>query len=146
MTSKTTAPPRRRTTLLVPGLALAAVVAAGIFFVNRDRAAEPAVLRAGSAAHQVEVHLAEPRTGQLDLELTVAATGGDTAGITGVSVEAAMPSMGHATSELPGTAVGSGRYRFHGELFPMTGQWDLTVHVASVGGPDQITLPVTVTR
>jgi hypothetical protein len=57
-----------------------------------------------------------------------------------------MPSMGHATSELAGTTVGSGRYRFQGELFPMTGRWDLTVTVTSTGGPDQITLPVTVTR
>lgn len=129
--------------LLVPGLALAAVVAAGLFFVNqRDKDADAdAGLKAGSAAHQVEVHLPEPRTGELDFEVSVTP-----AGATAVSVEAAMPSMGHATSELAGKTVGAGRYRFHGELFPMTGRWDLTVNVTSADGPDQITLPVTVTR
>ncbi|TWD83965.1 YtkA-like protein [Kribbella amoyensis] len=142
---RTTLPVRRRSAALLAVAALA--VAVGLFAViHRLGTDEPAGIRATSAQYQVELQLGEDRTGVIDADLLIHDAEGEPVDPQTVTVESAMPSMGHATAEVTATRADAGRYRLHGELFPMTGAWELTIRITGTAGPDEITLPVTVTR
>ncbi|GAA0599286.1 hypothetical protein HPO96_21780 [Kribbella sandramycini] len=132
---------RRRTlAIALTGVVLAAVVAiAYAVGGGEDRVA----LKAASDRYQIELYLGEQRTGPIDAELVVRDTGGRPAELSGITLAGVMPSMGHAMSELTATATAPGRYAVRGELFTMTGQWEVVVRL---GGSHEITVPVTVTR
>lgn len=134
---------RRRTALLLTAVLTGLVLIAGLVIVGRSGTEHWTVLKAGSERYRVELSLGERRTGVIDAELVVRDAGGRPAELTGVTLAGVMPSMGHAMSELTTTAAGPGRYRARGELFTMTGQWEVVIRLA---GSDEITVPVTVTR
>jgi hypothetical protein len=116
---------RRRWYVVLPVLLIAAVVG---WLVHGDPAPGPVELRGRGAHHAVVVRL-EPRPGPLDVRVEL-----DPASPAEVSVFALMPHMGHTTPELPARPDGPGRYVARGELFTMTGPWEIGIRVH--GGSD----------
>lgn len=137
--------PHPRTAILAT--VLAALVAAAVLAVAHEVGTEDRIaITAGTDRHRVELSLDERRTGVIDAELAVHDTGGRPAELTSVTLSAVMPAMGHAMSELTATAAGPGRYKARGELFTMTGSWEVVIRLTGPDAPDELTVPVTVTR
>lgn len=120
------------------------VVLFALFVAHRtEQAPDRAVLRGTSERHVVQVTLEPPRTGPVRATVDLTDRAGQPATANEVTLEAAMPRMGHLNSELPASQEKPGRFRAEGELFPMVGVWELTVRLDDT---DQITVNVTVTR
>ncbi|MEV0827236.1 hypothetical protein [Nonomuraea rubra] len=120
---------RRRLYVVLPVL----VILAGIAWLLRgDPAPGPAELRGRGSHHTVVVRL-EPRPGPLEARVEL-----HPASPAEVSIFAVMPHMGHTTPELPAGPDGPGRYVARGELFTMTGAWEIGVRVRGTSGTEVI--------
>ncbi|WP_433260585.1 hypothetical protein ACQPZF_24515 [Actinosynnema sp. CS-041913] len=71
----------------------------------------------------VTVQLDKAGTGSVTARVEVSAQA--------VSLFATMPAMGHLTPEIIATPEEPGSFRASGELFPMTGRWELSVRADS---------------
>ncbi|MFB4262658.1 hypothetical protein [Nonomuraea sp. GTA35] len=122
---------RSRAYLALPVL----LIAAGILWLVRGGDGGPgAVELAGRGAHYA-VHLAlEPGTGPRDVRIRVEPRPAE------VSVFAVMPHMGHTTPELAAPPDGTGRFVARGELFTMSGAWELGIRVRGSRGTEVITI------
>jgi YtkA-like len=115
-----------------------------LFVVHRTtRAPDQSVLRGTSERHVVQVTIEPPRTGRVRATVDVTDRDGRPVTPGEVALEAAMPRMGHLSSELPTTQEKPGRFRAEGELFPMVGVWELTVRI---DGSELVTVSITITR
>ena len=61
-----------------------------------------------------------------------------------VSVETVMPRMGHAMPQLVAQSNGPGKYRVQGQLFLMSGLWDVMVKLTDSTGTESATVEVAV--
>ncbi|MFB4278284.1 MULTISPECIES: hypothetical protein [unclassified Nonomuraea] len=122
---------RRRAYLVLPVL----LVAAGILWIARGGAAPGPVQLTGRGGHYTVVVALEPVTGPVEVGIEI-----DPASPAQVSVFAVMPHMGHTTPELAARDDGTGRYVARGELFTMTGAWQLGIRVRGGPGTEVITV------
>ncbi|MCF6472771.1 hypothetical protein FAF44_30890 [Nonomuraea sp. MG754425] len=116
------------------------IVAGLVWLLRGAPAPEPAELHGRGTRHAVVVRL-EPRPGSLEARVEL-----HPASPAEVSVFAVMPHMGHTTPEIPARPDGPGRYVAHGELFTMTGTWELGVRVHGASGTEVIKIPTLVTE
>lgn len=121
--------------VLVALIALTALLVAS----RTSHTPDKATLTGRSEHYAVRVTVDPVRTGRV--RTTVEVQGADE-----VTLEAAMPRMGHLNSELATTRSSPGRFVATGELFPMIGVWELTVRVDGPAGMELVTVVVTVKR
>ncbi|WP_049558851.1 hypothetical protein [Nonomuraea sp. SBT364] len=120
----------RRRWYIVPPVLL--IVAGIVWLVRGGPAPAPAELRGRGPHHAVVVRL-EPRTGPLEARVELRP-----ASPAKVSIFAVMPHMGHTTPEIPARPDGPGRYVAGGELFTMTGPWEIGIRVQGASGTEVI--------
>ncbi|CAM3314952.1 FixH family protein [Kibdelosporangium persicum] len=94
-----------------------AVVAAVVVLVTALTGAEPVRLSREGITVQVD----RPGTGTVTAQVEVPPE------VKAVAMHATMPQMGHLTPEVVATREKPGVFRATGELFAMTGRWELTV-------------------
>jgi hypothetical protein len=136
---------RTRHWLAVLIVALAAASAGLLVF----RAAAPGrgggvTLGAAGGRYSVTVVLDRAAPGQVSVQVTVLTAQRTPADVEAVTVSAAMPGMGHATSPLAARRGADGRYLARGELFAMAGVWQLGIDVRGASGAEFITVDVAV--
>jgi hypothetical protein len=119
-------------------LLIAAGIAAGWLFWSTRTAAGPERLTGASAHHSAEVTLDKARPGVVDVDIAVSGFA------EAVWLSAVMPEMGHATPEIPARQRKPGRFHARGELFTMSGAWELTIRVQGTAGTELITVKVLV--
>ncbi|MGP3935354.1 FixH family protein [Nonomuraea sp. KM88] len=128
---------RRRLYIVLPVLLIAAGIA--WIFHGSPAAPGPAELRGRGTHHAVVVRL-EPRLGPLDVRVEL-----HPASPADVSISAVMPHMGHTTPELQARSDGPGRYVARGELFTMTGPWEIGVRVHDTSATEVIKVNTLIT-
>ncbi|MDP4506906.1 hypothetical protein [Nonomuraea turcica] len=107
------------------------LIAAGIAWILRGGTGTgPVELPARGLYYAVTVAL-EPSTGPVEARVKV-----DPAAPAEVSLFAVMPHMGHTTPEIVAESDGPGRYVARGELFTMTGAWEIAVRVRGPSGTE----------
>ncbi|MGW6933605.1 FixH family protein [Lentzea sp. NPDC054927] len=136
--------PRKKivTVVLVSVLTLAAVVVGYLAFSAPDPAKEQ--LTANSASYTVAVRLQRWAAGDNTVDVEVSRRDHAPVEVDRLALEAAMPRMGHATSQLKAETVGPGRFHATGELFPMSGVWELSVRLHGKAGTELTTVTVPV--
>ncbi|MEV6772098.1 FixH family protein [Nocardia sp. NPDC051030] len=82
-----------------------------------------------------------PRTGDNTVDLEITDQKGDPAAPDKVSVEPAMPQMGHAVPPNPATSAAPGHYRATVSL-PMPGQWEIAVNLSGSQGSGRATFAI----
>ncbi|GAA2208361.1 FixH family protein [Nonomuraea monospora] len=113
--------------------ALLAAVAAALFVVGRSTAAGPITLTTAGTRYTATVLIPDPRPGQVTVEIQVSRGDADS-----VAVSAVMAEMGHSTPELTAAEREPGRFVAGGELFPMSGVWELTIRLDGPAGEEQL--------
>jgi hypothetical protein len=118
-------------------LALCAVAAAAVtlFVLGRTAASEPITIRSTGAHYAVTV-LIDGRTAEVRLDRGDADT---------VTLSAVMPHMGHAMPEVTTREREPGRFQAEGEVFTMTGAWELSVRLAGAAAEEVLTVKALVT-
>lgn len=136
--------PRKKivTIVLVCTLAVAALVVGYVAFSAPDPAQQR--LTANSASYTVALHLRRWATGDNTVDVEVSRRDHGPVEVDRLALEAAMPRMGHATSQLKAENVGAGRFHATGELFPMSGVWELSVRLHGKEGTELTTVTVPV--
>ncbi|MFI7451958.1 hypothetical protein ACIBQX_30985 [Nonomuraea sp. NPDC049714] len=116
-------------------VATATLVAAAValFVVGRSTAAEPVDLTTTGARYTATVHIADPAPGQVTVEIEVSEGDADT-----VALSAVMTQMGHSTPEISATERAPGRFVAAGELFTMSGVWELSIRLDGPAGEEQL--------
>jgi hypothetical protein len=114
--------------LLILGALLA--VAVTLFLLGRSAADEPARLSVTGTRYAVTVVI-DGRTAE------VRPLSGDPGTVT---LSAVMPQMGHAMPETVAHEREAGRFRAEGELFPMTGVWELSIRLTGASGEETLTV------
>ncbi|TMR17485.1 hypothetical protein ETD86_23435 [Nonomuraea turkmeniaca] len=117
---------RRWTYLTLPLLLIAAGIA---WILGGGTGTGPVELSARGAHYAVTVAL-EPSTGPVEARVEVDPAPAE------VSLFAVMPHMGHTTPEIVAAPDGPGRYVARGELFTMTGAWEIAVRVRGPSGTE----------
>ncbi|MGW4355220.1 FixH family protein [Nocardia sp. NPDC004582] len=122
----------KRTAVIVAVAAVVAAVAAWLLWPAADA---PSVSRSDAGPYRVELRVsggsAHAGDNTVDLEITDAQ--GTSATPDKVSVEPAMPQMGHALPPSAAAAVTPGHYRATVAL-PMPGQWEIAVKLSGAPG------------
>ncbi|MVU77677.1 hypothetical protein GPX89_10540 [Nocardia sp. ET3-3] len=99
------------------------------------------VARSAAGPYLVQLKVDSPRTGDNTVDLDITDQRGDSATPDRVSVEPAMPQMGHALPPSTATAVTPGHYRATVNL-PMPGQWEIAVKLSGAPGSGSATFSV----
>ncbi|NUW45954.1 hypothetical protein [Nonomuraea rhodomycinica] len=107
--------------------------AAALYVVTRSTTAEPVNLTTTGSRYAATVLIADPAPGRVTVEVTVSKGDADT-----VALSAVMADMGHSTPELSATKRAPGRFVAVGELFPMSGVWDLSIRIDGPAGEEQL--------
>ncbi|WP_336206149.1 hypothetical protein [Nonomuraea sp. LPB2021202275-12-8] len=115
-------------------LAALVVAAVALFVVGRGSGPEPLRLTTAGAHYTATVLIGRPTTGRISVEVRV--TSGDA---DGAALSAVMPDMGHAMPELVAGEPEPGRFVAEGELFAMTGVWDLSIRLTGPAGEETLT-------
>ncbi|HEX4813905.1 MAG TPA: FixH family protein [Nonomuraea sp.] len=126
-----------RRILIAVALVAAATV---IFIVGRGLGAEPLRVSSTGARYAVTVLVDRPTTGRVTVEVQVTSGDADS-----VSLSAVMPDMGHATPEVPARERQPGRFAAEGELFPMTGAWELSIRLNGPAGEEVLVITALIT-
>jgi hypothetical protein len=127
--------------LLVMVVIVAAVLGAGGWFqwpVPNDSTTSAAT----AGPYLVRLGADRPKVGVSPLTVEVSGNDGKAPPPDSVTLEPAMPQMGHATTPVVATEESSGRYRADVDL-SMAGQWEITVRIAAAGHVHQSVLSVT---
>ncbi|MGL4178505.1 MAG: FixH family protein [Dermatophilaceae bacterium] len=111
---------------------VAAMAAAGLA-LTACGAVEPATVTGTAGALTVALTVPEPSAGAQDAEVLVTDAGGNPVADASVVAGATMPRMGHAGQVTTARPLGGGRYALEGDLFPMSGRWDVRVRVEREG-------------
>jgi hypothetical protein len=136
---------RTRHWLAVLIVALAAGVAGLVVFRASTSGQGGGVTLGGAGGrYSVTVVLDRATPGEVSVQITVQTAQRTPADVDAVSVSAAMPGMGHATSPLVARRGADGRYLARGELFAMAGVWQLGIDVRGASGAEFITVDVAV--
>lgn len=122
----------KRTGVIV---AVAAVVAALAAWLWWPADAAPSVSRSAAGPYRVELRVSggSAHTGDNTVDLAITDAQGASATPDTVSVEPAMPQMGHALPPATAAAVTPGHYRATVTL-PMPGQWEIAVKLSGAPG------------
>ena len=130
-----------RQRLLVIATITAAVVAAGVWFLwPAER--NPTTSAATAGPYLVRITGDPPKVGVSTLAVEVSGDGNQAPPPESVTLEPAMPQMGHASTPVVATEDGSGHYRGDVDL-SMAGQWEITVRIAAGDQVHQAVLNVT---
>ncbi|NUW37703.1 hypothetical protein HTZ77_40805 [Nonomuraea sp. SMC257] len=124
-------------------VAAAALVAAAValYVVNRSAAAEPINLTTTGTRYAATVRIADPVPGRVTVEVTVSKGNADT-----VALSAVMAEMGHSTPEISATRREPGRFVAVGELFPMSGVWELSIRLDGPAGEEQLAVKTLIAK
>ncbi|HEX7307660.1 FixH family protein [Lentzea sp.] len=118
--------------------AVVAIAAAVLVLWPRDVEARPQVAESGR--YRFELTPASTRSGTNSLDLRVTdRSGGAASG--DVTVEPAMPQMGHALAPITAAPVGPGHYRVGDVGLDMAGQWEITVSLSA----ERVVIPLLLT-
>jgi hypothetical protein len=138
-----TMPVTRR--VLVAGVAVAAILVAGVlFWFLRPTPAGPVVLHAGTPHHAVTATVGSAKTGTTAIDVGLTDRAGGPALPVTVEIEAVMPLMGHATPPVAAAPTGGGHYRADAVPLLMAGPWELRLSISTPGGVETLTLPISV--
>ncbi|APA97887.1 FixH family protein [Nocardia seriolae] len=99
------------------------------------------VARSAAGPYLVQLRVDSARTGDNAVDLDITDQRGDAATPDRVSVEPAMPQMGHALPPSTATALTPGHYRATVNL-PMPGQWEIAVKLSGAPGSGSATFSV----
>ncbi|MGN9847295.1 hypothetical protein ACTMTI_55385 [Nonomuraea sp. H19] len=116
------------------------VAAAAIFIVGRSISAEPLRLGATGTRYAATVLVNPPTTGPVTVEVLVNSGDADT-----VALSAVMADMGHAMPEVAAREQAPGRFVAEGELFPMTGAWELSIRLDGPAGEETLVVNALIT-
>ncbi|WP_433414331.1 hypothetical protein ACQP1V_33795 [Microtetraspora malaysiensis] len=114
--------------------------AVALFVVVRSTAAEPVNLTITGTRYAATVLIADPAPGQVTVEIKVSKGDADT-----VALSAVMAEMGHSTPEISATKREPGRFVAVGELFPMSGAWELSIRLDGPAGEEQLAVKTLIT-
>ncbi|GAB4585801.1 FixH family protein [Nocardia sp. IFM 10818] len=128
---------RTRRVLLVAAALIAAAVAAWWLWPSPGGKTVPR-MTAGPYLVQLTIADGAPRTGDNTVDIEITDQQGIPATPDRVSVEPAMPQMGHAVPPAIAGTVTPGRYRATVHL-PMPGQWEIAVHLSGPQGSGSAT-------
>ncbi|MET0702658.1 MAG: FixH family protein [Mycobacterium sp.] len=129
-----------RQRLVVIAAIAAVVVGAGILVLwPKPMAVSAPTATAGPYLVQL---IGESKVGIGPVIVEITGNGGQPPTPDSVTIEPAMPQMGHATTPVAATAQGDGRYRADVDL-SMAGQWDITVRITTNGQMQEAVLRVT---
>lgn len=117
--------------------ALGAVIVAAAALLLWPRSGDTHQLLADTARYSFKVAAQplKPGGNSLDIEITDR-TGTPATG--DVTVEPAMPQMGHALSPITAASTQPGHFRVDNVDLPMAGQWEITVSL----GTDRVVIPL----
>ncbi|MFI7707877.1 hypothetical protein [Nonomuraea sp. NPDC049480] len=118
-------------------LVVAAVV---IFIVGRGLGSEPLRATSTGARYAVTVVIGKPATGRVSVEVQVTSGDPDT-----VALSAVMTGMGHSTPEIAAREAAPGRFVAEGELFPMTGAWEVSIRLGGPAGEEVLVVNALIT-
>jgi YtkA-like len=130
---------RRR--LLVIVVIAAAVVCAGVWLLW-PKSAHQSAAAATAGPYVLRLSGEPPNVGITPLTVEITGNGSQPPTPDSVTLEPAMPQMGHATRPVVAAVEGGGRYRADVDL-SMPGQWEITVRIAAGGQVQQAVLSVT---
>ncbi|WP_067175553.1 hypothetical protein [Microtetraspora niveoalba] len=124
-------------------LAAAALVTAAValYVVGRSTAAEPVNLTTTGSRYTATVFIADPAPGRVTVEIKVSRGDADT-----VALSAVMAAMGHSTPEISAAMREPGRFVAVGELFPMSGVWELSIRLDGPAGEEQLAVKTLITE
>ena len=130
------------------GYALAGTAVLVVTSLLLPSEADGAVSLTGGSAHDaVTLTVARARTGTTGVDIRVVPRGtgaGVQASTPVVTLQAVLPTAGHATPETTALPTGDGNYRAPGLHLMMPGRWTLLVSVDRGGSLDQYDFPVTI--
>jgi hypothetical protein len=121
-----------RRALIAAVLVAAAVV---LFVMGRSAVAEPIEVTTTGTRYAATVLVPEPGTERVTVEIRLKSGDPDT-----VAVSSVMADMGHATPEITAKESAPGRFAAEGELFPMSGVWELSVRLDGPAGEEVLTV------
>lgn len=127
----------RRAAVAVAGLAVAV---AAFLIVGRSSAPDPLRQTIRGTRYAATVVIDRPTTGRVAVDVQL--TSGDP---NGVAVSAVMPTMGHAMPEIAAREPEPGHFVAEGELFPMTGVWELSIRLNGPAGEEVLTVNAPIT-
>ncbi|MEV0612562.1 hypothetical protein AB0I81_04490 [Nonomuraea sp. NPDC050404] len=128
----------RKRALIAVAVLVAATVA--LFVAGGNAAAEPVNVRTTGTHYAATVLIEDPAPGRVTVEIRV-----DKGDADSVMVSAVMPDMGHAMPELPATEREPGRFLAEGELFSMSGVWELSVRLDGPAGVEELAVKALIT-
>ncbi|WP_043639538.1 hypothetical protein [Nonomuraea candida] len=129
-----------RLKIALPAAALV-VAAVALFVVGRSASAEPVHVSTTGTRYAATVSIADPAPGRVTVEVKV-----DKGDADSVALSAVMPEMGHATPELTATEREPGRFLGEGELFSMTGVWELSIRLDGPAGEEELAVKALITE
>lgn len=112
-----------------------AVIAVTVFVLGRSSAAEPSRVQAAGTHYAVDV-LVDNAVVEVQL---------DSGDADAVTISAVMPHMGHAMPEFVARESRPGRFVAEGELFPMSGVWELSIRLDGPAGEEVLTVNALIT-
>ncbi|MGI5158407.1 hypothetical protein [Microbispora sp. CA-102843] len=115
--------------------------AVALFVVGRSTAAEPVNLTTMGTRYAATILIADPAPGQITVEIKVSKGDADT-----VALSAVMAEMGHSTPEISATEREPGHFVAVGELFPMSGVWELSIRLDGPMGEEQLAVKTLITE
>ncbi|WP_434443878.1 FixH family protein [Lentzea sp. E54] len=124
----------------VPGVLAGVIALVAALVVLWPRAVEAEPHLAESGRFRFVLTPASTRSGSNSFDLRITDRSGNAAQ-GDVTVEPAMPQMGHALAPITATALAPGRYQVpHVDLF-MSGQWEITVSLST----ERVVIPLLLT-
>ena len=123
-------------------LALAFVIAAtvAVFVLGSGAAARPLHLSTTGTRYAVTVEIDDPAPGRIPVEVVVTSGDADTVALSSVMVE-----MGHSTPEILAREGEPGHFLAEGELFAMSGVWELSIRLDGPAGEEQLAVKALIT-
>ncbi|MEO3884491.1 hypothetical protein [Nonomuraea sp. B5E05] len=117
-----------------------AAAAVALFVAGRSTAARPVDLTTTGTRYAATILIADPAPGRITVEIQVSEGDADT-----VTLSAVMTEMGHSTPEIPATEREPGRFVAVGELFSMSGVWELSIRLDGPAGEEQLAVRTLIT-
>ena len=116
-------------------VAVLAVAVAAFFIVGRSSTPDPLRQTITGTRYTGTVSIDRPTTGRVTVDVRLSSGDPD-----GVAVSAVMPAMGHAMPEITAREPEPGHFVAEGELFPMTGVWELSIRLDGPAGEEVLTV------
>ncbi|NJP88227.1 hypothetical protein HCN51_01935 [Nonomuraea sp. FMUSA5-5] len=123
-------------------LAAGVLVVAGavVFVVGRSASADPINVTTTGTHYAATVLIEDPHPGRVAVQVEVGKGDADS-----VALSAVMADMGHSTPEVTATERQPGRFVAEGELFSMSGVWELSIRLDGPAGEEQLAVKALIT-